>query len=301
MNNKIRGALFGSIIGDMVGIPYEFQHPKNIPNYDQIGPIPPLGYTRSWEDWPIGCHSDDGAQVLCLAQALIDDGNDIAADLSGKLRDWYYRGYMSTNGMTLDAGLHTQRVMSLSQEEIIAKYSDDKFSGNGSLMRTIPISLWYSYPPEIIEMASNLSAVTHPSALCRACCALYNLITYWALIGMPLQSSIDLAFTLVCQVDPSLEDACLKIKEMQNIVPTGSGFVVDSFWTAISAVMYSDSFKDAIRQAILFGNDTDTTACIAGGLAGAIYGYDNIPTEWIDLLLSKDVVENIATKLCNNK
>ena len=43
------------------------------------------------------------------------------------------------------------------------------------------------------------------------------------------------------------------------------------------------------------GEDTDTVAAVAGGLAGILYGYDNIPKEWTDTLVKNDMI----SKLCD--
>jgi ADP-ribosylglycohydrolase len=70
----------------------------------------------------------------------------------------------------------------------------------------------------------------------------------------------------------------------------GSGYVVDTLWTSIDCLKKSDSYISAVRAAICYGIDTDTTACVTGGLAGIKYGRDNrdstqqpvgIPLDWI--------------------
>lgn len=43
--------------------------------------------------------------------------------------------------------------------------------------------------------------------------------------------------------------------------------------------------------AVNLGDDTDATACVAGGLAGILYGYEGIPAEWIEALRGKDVID----------
>ena len=53
-----------------------------------------------------------------------------------------------------------------------------------------------------------------------------------------------------------------------------------------------------ILAAINLGDDTDTTACVAGGLAGILYGYDAIPELWLKQLRGRDQAEAIARKLC---
>ena len=44
-------------------------------------------------------------------------------------------------------------------------------------------------------------------------------------------------------------------------------------------------------MAVNMGDDTDTTACVAGALAGEVYGYDAIPAEWLEVLRGKDIIE----------
>ena len=41
------------------------------------------------------------------------------------------------------------------------------------------------------------------------------------------------------------------------------------------------NYKQAVKQAILLGNDTDTTACVTGGLAGILFGFEDIPQQWV--------------------
>jgi hypothetical protein len=61
--------------------------------------------------------------------------------------------------------------------------------------------------------------------------------------------------------------------------------------------MEEESFEDVIRTAILFGNDTDTTAAIAGGLAGIRFGLAGIPKRWLRQLRGFDVAEPLLTRL----
>lgn len=73
-----------------------------------------------------------------------------------------------------------------------------------------------------------------------------------------------------------------------------------SFWSAWEAFAISSSYRDTIVRAVRYGNDTDTTAAIAGGLAGIRWGLDEssggIPAEWLDALRGKDVVDRILAK-----
>ena len=84
----------------------------------------------------------------------------------------------------------------------------------------------------------------------------------------------------------------------------GGGWVLDSFWSAWEAFAASSSYRDTIVRAVRYGNDTDTTAAIAGGLAGIRWGLDEsqggIPAEWLDALRGKDVVDEILEKISSD-
>ncbi len=82
----------------------------------------------------------------------------------------------------------------------------------------------------------------------------------------------------------------------QRRAPTGSGYVVDTLWSAMHAVRDRD-FEGALRAAIAFGNDTDTTACVAGAIAGALHGVEAIPPRWMQALRGREIVEPLAARL----
>ena len=60
------------------------------------------------------------------------------------------------------------------------------------------------------------------------------------------------------------------------------------------------TYQDVIKTAIAFGRDTDTTACVAGGIAGLYFGFDSIPESWLAQLRAKDLVEPLLAKLLSN-
>jgi ADP-ribosylglycohydrolase len=60
-------------------------------------------------------------------------------------------------------------------------------------------------------------------------------------------------------------------------------------------LLNTDNYKDLILKAVNLGRDTDTIGAIAGGLAGAFYGVEQIPAEWLDVLKKKDYLIQTAT------
>lgn len=76
-----------------------------------------------------------------------------------------------------------------------------------------------------------------------------------------------------------------------------TGYVVDTWQAANWAVANTDNFKDALLLAVNLGDDADTVGAVTGQLAGAVYGYDAIPTEWLDVLAWKDKLEEMFDEL----
>lgn len=78
--------------------------------------------------------------------------------------------------------------------------------------------------------------------------------------------------------------------------PVGRGYVVDTLWSALHC-LGEPSYEDVIRSAISMGHDTDTTACIAGGLAGIRFGPRAIPTRWRNSLRGREIYQPLLRRL----
>ena len=78
---------------------------------------------------------------------------------------------------------------------------------------------------------------------------------------------------------------------------TGSGHVADAFWSAWDAASSARSYADAVVRAVRFGNDTDTTAAIAGGLAGIRWGIAGIPHDWLAGMRGRAIVGELLDRL----
>ena len=79
-----------------------------------------------------------------------------------------------------------------------------------------------------------------------------------------------------------------------------TGYVVDTLEAALWCVLTTNNYRDCVLKAVNLGDDTDTVAAIAGGLAGALYGYDNIPVEWRNTLIRKDYIEEMCKRASEN-
>src|SRR4051812_10969833 len=105
--DRLAGGLFGLLVGDALGVPYEFSPPEKIPGAHLIEMVPPNDFRRAHRGVPAGTWSDDGAQALCLLASLLDQGRLDVADFSRRLVAWYEDGYMAVDGRVFDVGVQT--------------------------------------------------------------------------------------------------------------------------------------------------------------------------------------------------
>lgn len=132
------------------------------------------------------------------------------------------------------------------------------------------------------------------------CCALYCLWARAIIQGLNIEQAwSDAVFKLRTYVqDKPDEQEQLEyyIRPDELGKGTGSGYVVDCLRSARWALQ-QPTYQDVIKTAIALGNDTDTTACVAGGIAGLYFGFDAIPQHWRDQLRGQEMVEPLLHRL----
>lgn len=300
--DRIRGGMYGLLIGDALGVPYEFSSPASIPERQLIDMSPPSGFVRAHDTVPEGTWSDDGAQALTLLQSLAECPSLDLQRFTDALLDWYRKGAMTPDGRVFDVGIQTMRALqhyATHGDPLACSPRDEWNNGNGSLMRTLPCALVAApTPDDVIARARRQSLPTHAHLRSQLACALYALMAWQMVEGKPAVEALDYAqATLEEAVDP-VEKTELGIILDGRLDPSGgSGYVVDSLWSAIRCVLATGNYEDCVREAISLGNDTDTTACIAGGLAGILYGEHGIPQRWRERLKGRAIVEDLLSRL----
>ena len=70
--DRIAGGLYGLLVGDALGVPYEFYHAEELPSYEEIEMTPPPGFQKTYQEVDAGTWSDDCAQALCLLDSLLN-------------------------------------------------------------------------------------------------------------------------------------------------------------------------------------------------------------------------------------
>ncbi len=304
--DRVLGGIWGVLVGDAGGIPYENKKPEELPSeasspdWDPF--VVPLPYKRSHSAQPPNVYSDDGSQALCLLASLIERDGFEAQDFGERLVRWYDHGYLAANGTSFGSGGTTRDALARIRSGVPAAEAGlgaEENLGNGALMRALPLALWY--PPsdgdahykDIVDDAMAQGGVTHKHPRSQVCVAAFTLWKY-ATVNGHLMGFVD-AIKFVhdeargsnTQTYRSEATALLKDFEqgngkLSNTVPVGGFHVVNTFISAIDANRRARTFEDVLRNSIRFGNDTDTTAAVACGIAGISYGVDAIPKRWLE-------------------
>ena len=91
-----------------------------------------------------------------------------------------------------------------------------------------------------------------------------------------------------------------RFSELPESEIQSGGFVVHTLEASLWCLLRSTDYRSAVLAAVNLGNDTDTTAAVTGALAGAYYGLDDIPVEWLDTLVRREHVEMMVDKFLEN-
>jgi ADP-ribosylglycohydrolase len=238
---------------------------------------------------------------LCLLASLLERDRFDADDFAQRLLWWFEHGYMAVDCRVFDCGVTTRRALLALRNgtpPLLAGPSEESDNGNGSLMRVLPLALWHSgADEELVDLAHQQSQITHGHARSQVCCALYCL---WA--RRTLRAESDPWASAVTALRAIYGDTQPRVELEEHVRPDdapggrGTGYVVDTLRTA-RGVMREPSYERVVREAIGHGHDTDTTACVAGGLAGARDGVNGIPERWRLALRGRDVAEPLVEAL----
>ncbi len=275
-NSRAVASFLGLAIGDALGAPVEFEQP---------GRFAPVEGYRSGGPWnlPAGYWTDDTSMAICVAESIIANNRINPQDLMERFCRWFQHGENSSTGVCFDIGNTTVQALRrfLHSGSYQPAHNLAYLSGNGSIMRLSPVAVrWWREPNQLIDAAVAQSMVTHGSDECVSCCASLATILGAGIRGEP--------------VHQQLADWANSIDVAQV---SNSGRAIDTLEAAKWAVGVSNDFKSSVLTAVNLGGDSDTIGAVAGQIAGAIWGLESIPQEWLSNLYQQDRLINLAEQL----
>jgi len=301
-----KDVLFGLAIADALGVPVEFKSRATI----RLNPVTDMiGYGTY--NLPPGTFSDDSSLTFCLAEALT---HEFSVDtIAEKFIAWYRKQYWTADGHVFDVGIATREAIHRLENGCppeLAGGIEETDNGNGSLMRIMPL-LFYIRDMDIEErfdLVKKVSSITHGHVRSVIACFYYLEFARGILQGIdPLLVYRNLQTTIpdflnsqsINQTEIRVYDRLLNIniQELSEDQIFSSGYVLHTLEAAIWCLLTTRSYKEAVLKAINLGEDTDTTGAVTGALAGLLYGYQQIPDQWLAVLKRKNDIEDLADRM----
>ena len=264
-------AYLGLAIGDALGATVEFMTPREIAaKYGMHETLCGGG----WLHLKPGHVTDDTTMSLALGGSILAQGK-VDAFAAAQAFDAWMRAKPVDIGNTVRRNLLQFRKTGNPE----APYSDHD-AGNGAAMRVLPVALaTCGQTEEAVCSASRAQAhVTHHCALSDAACECLVFMVQDALRGADKNHLLHRhAHPLVAR-HPEFKFRAVR----QSSNP--SGYVVDTLQAVFQSFFDTDDFRGCLIDVVNRGGDADTTGAIAGMLAGALYGFEEIPDLWLKTL-----------------
>ncbi|HOJ85665.1 MAG TPA: ADP-ribosylglycohydrolase family protein [Elusimicrobiales bacterium] len=286
---KVKGLLFGTAVGDALGVPVEFKSRE----YLKTNPVKDM-ISGGVHNQAAGTWSDDSSLTFCLAESLIKGFSP--KDVADKFVKSVYEGYWTANGRFFDLGYATGVAIKKLKSGVSPLKSGAKTedsNGNGSLMRISPL-VFYIYKEPILDRYKKtkiISSITHAHMRSVISCFYYIEFLRGILLGeekfetysrlkkeIPsFLSSLKVKNKEIEIFDKLLSGDIYKLKESDI---SSSGYVLHTLEASVWCFMTTDNFKNAVLKAVNLGEDTDSVGAVSGAMAGLYYGFSSIPKKW---------------------
>ena len=261
-NDRLRGMLWGVIVGDCLGSPVQFMEMDSFPKVTEMLPCDHF-------NTPAGYWTDDGSMSLCIMESFVRcQGYDLE-DIANNFIRWYDDGFCSSLDCSFDVGTATvMGIHGLKRGELRNGFENSQ--GNGSIMRFAPSLLFDNGDTRIIHEVSNL---THDSCKVR--------------------ETIDL-MAEICRTHLSGKKTTFQSEYSNREDVNNSGWAVSTLQAALWAFQSTENFEDALVEAVNLGGDADTIGAVCGQIAGAYYGYSAIPERWLAAIKDREKLDKLT-------
>lgn len=303
------GALFGLAVGDALGTTYEFARIDQ-PNYPALATGPATDVVGGGPfELPAGAITDDTQMAVCIARSLTEKPGKLdLADLATRYLAWFEHAFDVGNQTASALGAIETGTPVHEAGRTAWLNSGRRAAGNGSLMRTAPIGVYFT-GDAVIEEAIADAIITHADPRCVLATAAFDASIAAAIAGEDLQAAARTAIPLAAaklrqlwdgehtqSIDSAIADLTRDLDAAQRPDPDlygdelhiqrTAGFVRVAFRLAYWHVAHTQTWRDAVVDTASRGGDADTNGAIVGALLGARDGVDAIPRAWLDRVLA---------------
>lgn len=258
----MRSCIYGLAVGDALGVPYEFCERGT---FDCTGMVD--GGTHRQ---PAGTWSDDTSMALCICSSIKQCDRVVVTDIADMFCRWLEHGDFTCGGRVFDVGVTCKRAILTG---VPAESYDE--CGNGSLMRTAPLAMLNCLD---FGQVRAVSAITHAHPVAKWSC-----VTLCDILWTVRNSGTFAKHVLMRRYGYIASRPVEAVKS--------DGYCEHTLEAALWCFLNTSSYADCVLAAVNLGGDTDTTAAVAGAIAGVYYGFGAIPPKWVGQLRGKAVID----------
>ncbi len=237
-------------------------------------------------DLEVGQWTDDTAMALALADSLIAHPELDANDLMNRFLDWREHGSYSCTGECFDCGNTVSSALNRFEAtgNAMAGAADANSAGNGALMRLSPVAILFRNDKKrLIAAATDQTRTTHGTQEAVEASVLFAQILTDAINGATREQVLAPRSGSYSKRLAAIASG-VSWRGVHRDRIQGSGYVVDCLNAALWAVSRTTDFRSSVLLAANLGQDADTTAAVAGQLAGALYAESGISESWLTKL-----------------
>lgn len=168
--NKLKDAIYGFAVADVLGVPYEFKQRGSFRCTDMVG-------YGTWHQ-PKGTWSDDTSMTLATCKSIKENKSIVLEDIMAKFKQWYEKGDYTAHNEVFDIGGTTRYAITTGKSG-----NSISSNGNGSLMRILPLA-FIDCTKEEIKVVSSL---THAHEISTTACCIYVTVAKKLLQGYTIK------------------------------------------------------------------------------------------------------------------
>jgi|GEM_PF-344586 len=282
LDRRAQAVFLGVALGDALGATTEFMTPGEIRAKYKVHRKMRGG---GWLGVKPGQVTDDTEMSLAIARALTIAGTWDLQGIAEQLLDWM-RGRPIDIGATVRKG-----IVNFLRTGALEVPPNDWDAGNGAAMRMAPVALFTLGDDRLLRRCTVEQAhLTHNHPLSDAACVTLGRMVQAAMLGADRFQLHAMARELI---------AAYPTFRFNKYRGQASGYVVETLQTVFHYFFSTASFEECLVGVVNQGGDADTTGAIAGMLAGAFYGLEEAPKQWLRKLAQpvREEIERRAVQL----
>ena len=303
-NDKTKGLIFGLAIGDALGYPTEFMTLARIKA--EFGPNGIEDFSKT-----PALYTDDTQMSIAIAEALIKAGNQDLETIMDAIKKEFIKWRQSPENNRAPGNACLAGGLSMAREVHWSESGVAESKGCGSAMRVAPIGYFYQHNPDKLKKVARASGICthgHRTAVAASIGAAY--LVKLALDGVDPESMIPETLSFTAGMSREFDSALSKVSECLDwsneedaLKYLGEGWIGEEavVLALFCFLKHPDDYKKAVLRGANTNGDSDSVACIAGGISGAYLGIAAIPDKWVQYIEKTKYLEELALRLATAK